>query len=173
MPYIFETANRIPPDTLAYIGSMSQPVPCIITLAPTWGEHFRQCFDTLLRGVRRGYYDPYHLNQLVPQGAPAPELRFGNHFNYMPTGPARNEAGPGPDARPRWSGVEFRDRERSGRYETGVGVEERAECSTINLILDPTVFSNADGVAILESIRAFLTHLAAGGDDSAPTARRI
>jgi hypothetical protein len=166
VPYLFETANRISRDTHAYAGTMSQPTPCIITLARTWDEHFRQCFNILLRGVRYGYYDPYHLNQLVPPGDPAPELRFGNHFNYVVTRSEAARKGE-PGARVLWSGVEFGEWRKPGRYETGVGIEESAEYTAINLILDPTVYNNVDGVAILDSIRTFLRLLAAG--DEAPT----
>jgi hypothetical protein len=164
MLYISESANRIPPDTQAYVGSMSQPMCFVLELAPTWGEHFQQCSNDLLRGVRHGYFDPSHLHQLVPQGDPAPELRFGNHFNYMPS--STQERGRGAAASPRWSGIECKETERPGRYDVGSGVEERDECTTVNVILDPKVFSEADGFTILETIRDALRHLAAGGDDS-------
>jgi hypothetical protein len=166
VPYLFETSNRMSRDTHAYVGAMSQPAPCIITLARTWDEHFRQCFNALLRGVRYGYYDPYHLKQLTPPGDPAPELRFGNHFNYVLARSAVAQKGE-PGARVLWSGVEFGEWRKPGRYETGVGIEESAECSAINLILDPAVYDNVDGVAILDAIRTFLRLLAA--NDKAPT----
>lgn len=165
VPYLFEASNRISRDTHAYAGAMSQPTPCIITLARTWDEHFRQCFNALLRGARYGYYDPYHLNQLTRPGDPAPELRFGNHFNYMLAGSAAAEKGE-PGARVLRNGIESREWRKPGRYETGVGIGEAAECSTINLILDPTVYDDVDGVAILDGIRTFLRLLAAG--DEAP-----
>jgi hypothetical protein len=164
IPYLFETANRISRDTHAYVGTMSQPAPCVITLGRTWDEHFRQCSNALLRGVRYGYYDPYHLHQLTPPGDPAPELRFGNHFNYMLTkrsGPKRGE----PGAPVPWSGIEFGEWRSHGRYETGVGIEERAECCAINLILDPAVYDNVAGVGILDGIRTLLS-LLAGGDEA-------
>jgi hypothetical protein len=166
VPYLFETANRIPRDTHAYVGAMSQPAPCIITLSQTWDEHFRQCFNALFRGVQHGYYDPYHLKQLALPGDPAPELYFGNHFNY--TFRRNVNAMKGESAtRVLWSGVEFEEWRKPGRYETGVGIEENPECTAINLILDPAIFDNVDGVAILDTIRTFLYLLAAGGE--APT----
>jgi hypothetical protein len=165
VPYLFETANRVSRDTHAYVGAMSQPTPCIITLAQAWDEHFRQCFIALLRGVRYGYYDPYHLKQLTLPGDPAPELRFGNHFNYVLTRNAAARRGK-PGARVLWSDVAFGEWRKPGRYETGVGIEESAGCSAINLILDPTVYDNVDGLAILDAVRTFLRLLAAG--DEAP-----
>jgi len=163
VPYLFETANRVSRDTHAYAGTMSQPTPCVITLARTWAEHFRQCSGALLRGVRYGYYDPYHLEQLTPPGDPAPELRFGNHFNYMFIRSAiakRIEPGAGV----LWSGVEVGEWRRPGRYEAGVGIGENSECSGLNLILDPAVYDKVDGVAILDAVRTFLRLLAAGDD---------
>ena len=170
VPYLFETANRTSRDTRAYAGTMSQSTPCIITLAPTWDEHFHQCSKALLRGVRCGYYDPYHLKHLTPPGDPAPELRFGNHFNYMFIRRAAAKMRE-PGARVPWSGVEFGEWRRPGRYETGVGIGEITECSAINLILDPAVYDNIDGVAILDAIRTFLRLLAAG--DETPERLRV
>jgi hypothetical protein len=167
VPYLLESVNRTSRDTHAYAGAMCQPTPCIITLGGTWDEHFRQCFNALLRGARSGYYDPYHLQQLTPAGDPAPELHFGNHFNYiLIKNAAARLAGRSP-----WSGVEFGDWRKPGRYETGVGIGEIADCSSINLILDPAVYSDADGVAILEAIRTFLRLLAAGGEAPAANSR--
>jgi hypothetical protein len=166
VPYLLESVNRTSRDTHAYTGAMSQPTPCIITLSRTWDEHFRQCFNALLRGTRNGYYDPYHLQQLTPSADPAPELRFGNHFNYILIKNTAAKLG-GPGTRVPWSGVEFGEWRKPGRYETGVGIGEIAECSAVNLILDPAVFDDAAGVAILDAIRTFLRLLAAG--DEAPT----
>jgi hypothetical protein len=170
VPYLFETANRIPRDTHAYVGAMSQPAPCIITLARTWDEHLRQCFNALFRGVQHGYYDPYHLKQLAPSGDPAPELYFGNHFNYTFRRSANVMRGESA-ARVLWSGVEFEEWRKPGRYETGVGIEENPEYTAINLILDPEVYDNVDGVAILDNIRMFLHLLAAGGEAPALDSR--